>query len=75
VAQLDPGISRRELPDNLDLLRVTPLFPGLHFINQNTFLGNAVVGTLPSQNAQFDFSHVQPTAMFSITFDCTLTIA
>ena len=52
-----------ELPIDLGLLAVSFFLPGSGFVRKRLFVGNSPAKTLSRQNVQFDFGHVEPTAV------------
>src|SRR5712664_3590245 len=57
------GVSGGELPVDLHLCSVTVALPGSNFACQRGEVWDAAVEALPPQRSQFDFRHVEPTAV------------
>src|SRR5690606_24447329 len=62
--QLDARILCCETPVNLGLLCVAFMLPGSDLAAQGINVGNSALQALPLEDRQFDFSDVQPAAMF-----------
>src|SRR5262245_16422504 len=56
-------LAEREAPINGGSLRVAPDLIRADFVLEGGFVWNAPVQTLPDQNTQLDFRHIQPTAV------------
>jgi hypothetical protein len=63
VAELDPGIIGREMPDHTACVTVARLVPRRQFGIQGLGVRDAAVQTLGTEHSEFDFSHVEPTAV------------
>jgi hypothetical protein len=61
--QLDTGIFTSESPIYGRASFIAPLFISLDLSPQYLFISNATVKTLPTQHAQLNLSHIQPTAV------------
>jgi hypothetical protein len=61
--KLSIGILTSELPFDPALLCVSSFLPGVDLGLQQLSTGDASIQTLPAEDADFDFRHVQPTRM------------
>jgi hypothetical protein len=62
--QFYAGIGGGEVPIGFDMFLIAAVLPGGDFLSQGRLVGDASIETLTRQDAQFGFSHVQPTAVF-----------
>ena len=53
-----------ELPIDRSALHIAAVFIDLKFLRKRGHVGEAAVETLALHDTEFNFSHVQPTAMF-----------
>jgi len=53
-----------ERPLDATLLRVPAQLPGIHFCDDRGLIRQTPIKALAIKNADFDFSHVEPTGMF-----------
>src|SRR5688572_5187098 len=70
--ETDSGISGRESPVHLAACGVAVRFPGRNLPRQVGQVWNALVQALPSQHAQFDLRHVQPTPVLGCVMQLQL---
>src|SRR5260370_33018261 len=63
MLQFCSSIFGGELPIDRCLIAVSFVLPSSGFIGERLFVGNSPGETLPCQDVQFDFSHVEPTAV------------
>ncbi len=54
------SIIHRKRPVNLGLSRIAAFFPGNDFSCQRHFIWQTTVKALGTQNADFDFRHIEP---------------
>src|ERR1700722_20043927 len=62
--QFYAGIGGGEVPIGFDMFFVLAVLPSGDFLGQGQLVGDTPIETLTRQNAEFGFSHVQPTAVF-----------
>ena len=72
MAQLDACVVGGEPPVGGGAEGITALLPSGRFITQGVLVGNARVKDLSVEDTQFDFSHVEPTAVFGRVMDLQL---
>ena len=63
MAKFDARIMDRELPIDLRSKRVAGLKPSLNRVGEQVTRRETLAETLAFENAKFNFSHVEPTAM------------
>ena len=62
--QLNACVGGGELPIGLGVVVVAASLPGGDFLDQGLLVRDAPIETLRRQDAEFGFSHIQPTAVF-----------
>ena len=58
-----------ELPVDANLVGITTLGPCMRLLAQRVDIGHPSVQALSSEHRQFNFRHIQPTAMFGRVVD------
>ncbi len=64
VLQFDAGVGGGEAPVHGGVGAVARFLPGGDLLLERDVIGDAPVQALPAEHAEFDFRHVQPTAVF-----------
>jgi len=69
VLEFDPGIVRGDLPIDVGFLVIAFVLPGGRFFDQRLLVGNPAGQVLTGEDVQFDFGHVEPTAVLRCVDD------